>query len=125
MGDLGRLDDEGYLYLVDRDSDVIKSGADKVSTLHVESALYEHPCVAEAAVLGVPHRVLGMAVAAAVVPRAGGTGVALPQLRAFLLDRLASHELPAQLIVLDRLPRNAAGKVVKRDLLALFDRDQR
>jgi len=125
MGDLGRLDEEGYLYLVDRASDVIKSGGDKVSTLKVEAALYEHPGIAEAAVLGVPHPVLGMAVAAAVVPRVSGTGIALPQLRAFLLDRLASHELPAQVIVTGRLPRNAAGKVVKRDLLALFRRDQR
>jgi acyl-coenzyme A synthetase/AMP-(fatty) acid ligase len=66
-----------------------------------------------------------MAVAAAVVPQVSGTGIALPQLRAFLLDRLASHELPAQVIVTGRLPRNAAGKVVKRDLLALFHRDQR
>jgi long-chain acyl-CoA synthetase len=125
MGDLGRLDEEGYLYLVDRASDVIKSGGDKVSTLKVEAALYEHPGIAEAAVLGVPHPVLGMAVAAAVVPQVSGTGIALPQLRAFLLDRLASHELPAQVILADRLPRNAAGKVVKRDLLALFHRDQR
>src|SRR6266545_2464157 len=70
MGDLGHLDEEGYLFLVDRDGDVITSGGLKVSTLQVEAALYEHPAVAEAAVLGVPHPVLGSAVAAAVVPRA-------------------------------------------------------
>ena len=69
MGDLGYLDADGYLYLVDRDSDVVKSGAYKVSTLHVEAALHEHPAVADAAVLGLPHPVMGATVAAAVVLR--------------------------------------------------------
>ncbi|MEV0969393.1 class I adenylate-forming enzyme family protein [Microtetraspora glauca] len=72
MGDLGYIDDDGYLYLVDRESDVIKSGAFKVSTLKVEEALHAHPAVREAAVYGVPHPVLGTAVAAAVVVRAPG-----------------------------------------------------
>ncbi|KAB8194432.1 AMP-binding protein [Nonomuraea phyllanthi] len=113
MGDLGYLDDDGYLYLVDRDSDVIKSGAFKVSTLQVEAALHEHPAVADAAVFGVPHPVMGMAVAAAVV--AGGP-LALRDVRAFLAPRLAAHELPTVLLTLDALPRNAAGKVIKREL---------
>ncbi|WP_431906795.1 AMP-binding protein [Nonomuraea jabiensis] len=113
MGDLGRLDDEGYLYLVDRESDVIKSGAFKVSTIQVESALHEHPAVADASVFGVPHPVMGTAVAAAVV----ATGpLALSDVRAFLSTRLAGHELPTVLLTLDALPRNAAGKVIKREL---------
>ncbi|MET9242919.1 AMP-binding protein [Nonomuraea sp. NPDC003709] len=113
MGDLGRLDDEGYLYLVDRESDVIKSGAFKVSTIQVESALHEHPAVADASVFGVPHPVMGTAVAAAVV----ATGpLALSDVRAFLGTRLAGHELPTVLLILDALPRNAAGKVIKREL---------
>ncbi|MFI7638052.1 class I adenylate-forming enzyme family protein [Nonomuraea sp. NPDC049400] len=113
MGDLGHLDDEGYLYLVDRESDVIKSGAFKVSTLQVESALHEHPAVADASVFGVPHPVMGMAVAAAVVAR---EPLALSDVRAFLSPRLAGHELPSVLLNLDALPRNAAGKVIKREL---------
>ncbi|WP_433444172.1 class I adenylate-forming enzyme family protein [Nonomuraea sp. CA-141351] len=113
MGDLGYLDDEGYLYLVDRESDVIKSGAFKVSTLQVESALHEHPAVADASVFGVPHPVMGMAVAAAVV---AGEPLALSDVRAFLSHRLAGHELPSLLLNLDALPRNAAGKVIKREL---------
>ncbi|MFI6738255.1 AMP-binding protein [Nonomuraea sp. NPDC050451] len=113
MGDLGRLDDEGYLYLVDRESDVIKSGAFKVSTIQVESALHEHPAVADASVFGVPHPVMGMAVAAAVVATAPLT---LSDVRAFLSTRLAGHELPTALLTLDALPRNAAGKVIKREL---------
>jgi long-chain acyl-CoA synthetase len=122
MGDIGRLDGEGYLYLVDRDQDVIKSGAWKVSTVQVEAALHEHPAVVEAAVVGVPHPVLGQVVGAAVVSRAAPS---LAELRSFLRTRLADHELPVRLVRLDRLPRNPAGKVVKRELVASLARDQK
>jgi acyl-CoA synthetase (AMP-forming)/AMP-acid ligase II len=111
MGDLGYLDGDGYLYLVDRESDVIKSGAYKVSTLHVEDAVYEHPRVTEAAAFGVPHATLGKAVAVAVVG-----SVTHEDLRIFLKDRLAPHEQPVRLVTLDALPRNAGGKVDKRAL---------
>ncbi|MGW0590438.1 class I adenylate-forming enzyme family protein [Streptosporangium sp. NPDC002607] len=119
MGDIGRLDAEGYLHLVDRESDVVKSGAFKVSTLQVEAALHEHEAVAEAAVLGVPHPVLGSVLAAAVVLRSAGTSGG--DLRAFLMDRLAGHELPERVLVVDTLPRNQSGKVVKRELRGLFE----
>ncbi|MDR8412887.1 AMP-binding protein [Nonomuraea sp. 3-1Str] len=118
MGDLGYLDEEGYLYLVDRESDVIKSGAVKVSTLQVEAALHEHPAVSEAAVFGVPHPVMGMAVAAAVVSH---EPVTLAGLRAFLSERLAQHELPTRLLCVDSLPRNTAGKVIKRELRGMAE----
>ncbi|MFG3709004.1 AMP-binding protein [Micromonospora sp. NPDC047670] len=123
MGDVGRIDADGYLYLTDRHQDVIKTGAFKVSTIEVEAALHEHPLIAEAAVVGVPHPVLGSAVAAAVVPRppAGRDGLSLPVLRGFLADRLADYQLPARLLLLDRLPRNEGGKVLKRQLTDLFD----
>jgi acyl-CoA synthetase (AMP-forming)/AMP-acid ligase II len=119
MGDLGYLDADGYLYLVDRESDVVKSGAFKVSTLQVEAALYEHPDVAEAAVFGVPHPVLGCVLAAAVVPRAGHelTPVGV---RAFLSGRVARHEVPERVAVLDALPKNESGKVLKRQLPVLI-----
>ncbi|SDG15907.1 Acyl-CoA synthetase (AMP-forming)/AMP-acid ligase II [Sinosporangium album] len=116
MGDLGYVDDEGYLYLVDRDSDVIKSGAYKVSTLRVEEALYEHPGIVEAAAFGTSHPVLGTTVSAAVVSR---TPIAPEALRAFLLDRLAQHELPTRVHTIRALPRNSAGKVDKRLLRAM------
>ncbi len=119
MGDVGRLAD-GYLYLSDRDSDVVKSGAHKVSTLEVEAAIYEHPAVAEAAVLGLPHPVLGKQLAAVVVAR---SPIGLPDLRAFLAQRLADHQLPAQLLVLETLPRNESGKVSKRELATRFPTD--
>ncbi|WP_283134662.1 class I adenylate-forming enzyme family protein [Rhizohabitans arisaemae] len=112
-GDLGYLDPDGYLYLVDRESDVIKSGAFKVSTIHVEAAVHRHPDVTDAACFGIPHPVLGKAVAAAVVTR---TPMSAADLRRFLADQLAPHEVPARVIFLDALPRNDAGKVMKREL---------
>jgi acyl-CoA synthetase (AMP-forming)/AMP-acid ligase II len=116
MGDVGYLDDDGYLHLVDRESDVVKIGAFKVSTLHVEAALHEHPDITQAAVVGVPHPVLGATLLAAAVAR---TPLTLPQLRRFLSGRLPDHELPDRLILLDELPRNDAGKVRKRLLREL------
>ncbi|WP_030450821.1 class I adenylate-forming enzyme family protein [Herbidospora cretacea] len=113
MGDLGYLDEEGYLFLVDRTGDVVKSGAHKVSTLKVEEALHAHPLVVEAAAYGVPHPVLGTVVAAALVVR---EEIALADLRAFLIDRLAPHELPAKVTTMDALPRNRGGKVDKKAL---------
>jgi acyl-CoA synthetase (AMP-forming)/AMP-acid ligase II len=117
MGDLGYLDEKGYLYLVDRAGDVVKSGAFKVSTLQVEAAVHEHPEVVEAAAFGVPDPVLGSVVAVAVVVSAP---VEPKDLRAFLEGRLARHELPARIVVMDALPRNRTGKVVKRELLAML-----
>ena len=117
MGDVGYLDVDGYLYLVDRESDVIKSGAFKVSTLQVEAAIYEHPAVAEAAVLGIPHPVLGKVTAAAVVTSAP---VDAASLRTFLASRLARHELPSRLVFVAELPKNHIGKVQKHRLRDLF-----
>ncbi|MFD1503513.1 class I adenylate-forming enzyme family protein [Streptosporangium lutulentum] len=113
MGDLGFIDADGYLYLVDRESDVVKSGAYKVSTLHVEEAVYQHPAVIEAAAFGVPHPVLGTVVSVALVTEGR---LAPEELRIFLKDRLAPYELPAHVITVDALPRNAGGKVDKRAL---------
>jgi len=123
MGDVGRLDSDGYLYLSDRHQDVIKSGAFKISTLEVEAALHEHPRIAEAAVLAVPHPVLGSSVAAVLVPRPETTPdeLSLPALRGFLAGRLADYQLPARVLLVDQLPRNEGGKVLKRQLAARFD----
>lgn len=113
MGDLGHLDADGYLHLADRESDVVKSGAFKVSTLHVEEAVHQHGHVVEAAVVGVPHPVLGKQLAAVIVLRAP-----LPpeELRVFLKERLAAHEMPARFLEVESLPRNLGGKVDKRAL---------
>jgi acyl-CoA synthetase (AMP-forming)/AMP-acid ligase II len=122
MGDVGRMDADGYLYLVDRQEDVVKSGAFKISTLEVEAALYENPHIAEVAVVPLAHPVLGASVAAAIVvhPRTPAGDVTLPALRAFLSTRLADYQLPSRVLVVDQLPRNDAGKVLKRQLIADF-----
>ncbi|MFF3212971.1 AMP-binding protein [Streptomyces sp. NPDC002886] len=119
MGDVGRLDADGYLYLVDRESDVIKSGALKVSTLRIEEVLYEHPAVADAAALGLPHPVMGSVPVAVVV--AGPGGLDLDELRLFLSARLSRPELPVRILLAAGLPRNPSGKVVKHRLRPLFD----
>jgi acyl-CoA synthetase (AMP-forming)/AMP-acid ligase II/acyl carrier protein len=112
-GDLGYLDEEGYLYLVDRESDVVNSGGLKVSTLAVEAALHEHPGVAEAAAVGVPHPTMGQVVAAAVVPR---SSLRAEELREALRDSLAEHQVPQRIVTVDALPRNQGGKVLKAKL---------
>ncbi|MCX5409280.1 AMP-binding protein [Streptomyces sp. NBC_00335] len=119
MGDVGRLDPDGYLYLVDRESDVIKSGALKVSTLRIEEVLHEHPAVADAAALGLPHPVMGAVPVAVVV--AGPAGLDLDELRLFLSARLSRPELPVRILLAGDLPRNPSGKVLKHRLRPLFD----
>ncbi|GAA1972008.1 class I adenylate-forming enzyme family protein [Catenulispora subtropica] len=118
MGDVGYLDAAGYLFLVDREGDVIKSGADKVSTIAVEAALHEHPEIVQAAVLGLPDPVLGMTPVAVLVAT---RELRLAEVRAFLAARLAGHEQPSRIVHVDELPRNAGGKVVKHRLRELFD----
>lgn len=122
MGDVGRLDEDGYLYLVDRHQDIVKTGAFKVSTVEVEAVLHEHPQVADAAVVGLPHPVLGQVLGAVVVPRpdAPPGEPTLATLRRFLLDRLADYQVPAAVLLRDRLDRNEGGKALKRPLADLF-----
>jgi acyl-CoA synthetase (AMP-forming)/AMP-acid ligase II len=122
MGDVGRLDPDGYLHLTDRQEDIVKSGAFKLSTVEVETALYEHPLVAQAAVIGVAHPVLGSVLAAIVVPRpdAPPGEPSLRTLRNFLSSRLADYQLPAKVHLRDELPRNQGGKVLKRLLVEEF-----
>ena len=116
-GDLGHVDDDGYLYLDDRKKDVIISGGLNVSSLEVEDVLHEHPAVAEAAVFAVPHEVLGQDVAAAVVPRAEVTE---RDLQSFVRERLAEHKTPHRVFLVEHLPRNPSGKVVKQELRDTF-----
>ncbi len=115
-GDVGRLDDEGYLYVVDRLKDVIIRGGENVYAAEVEAVLYEHPAVAEAAIVGLPDERLGEQVGAFVRLREGSTADA-DELRRFVAERLAAFKVPSVVqIVAESLPRNAAGKVLKREL---------
>jgi len=115
-GDLAYLDEDGYLYIVGRQKEVIIRGGNNVHAIDVESALYEHPDVQEAAVAGIPHQVLGEDVAAWVVPRPGAT-VTPDELRAFAAERLSDYKVPRRITLVAELPRNATGKVIKAELV--------
>ena len=114
-GDLAYLDEDGFLYIVGRRKDVIIRGGNNVHATDVESVLYEHPAVREAAVAGVPHTVLGEDIGAWVVLVDGATPDE-DELRAFCADRLSDYKVPRVWTFLDELPRNATGKVLKREL---------
>lgn len=116
-GDLARIDADGYVYIVGRAKDVIIRGGHNVHAADVEAALLRHPDVAEAAVAGVAHPVLGEDVAAWVVPRPGAE-VDPAELVAWARQELASYKAPRRVRVVPSLPRNATGKVVKADLPA-------
>jgi len=116
-GDLGYLDADGYLFLVDRLKDVIIRGGYNVSSVEVEGVLEDHPAVAEAAVVGVPHDVLGEDVAAVVACRPGQS-VGVEELQEHCRLSLADYKVPRRIEFVDRLPRNPLGKVLKRELRA-------
>ncbi len=116
-GDLGWLDEEGYLYIVGRKKEVIIRGGNNVYATDVESVLIEHPDVVEAAVVGIPHPVLGEDVAAFVVLDRG-SALTPEDIAGFCAQRLADYKVPRRIEIVGSLPRNATGKVVKHQLVA-------
>ncbi|MFN8023759.1 MAG: class I adenylate-forming enzyme family protein [Acidimicrobiales bacterium] len=115
-GDAGKLDDEGYLYVVDRLKDVVIRGGENIYAAEVEAALYEHPDVTEAAIIGIPHPRLGEEVGAVIRVREGST-LSDDEVREHVGARLAAFKVPSRIwISTDELPRNATGKVLKRQL---------
>ncbi len=120
-GDLARLDDEGFVYIVDRKKDMLIRGGENIYCIEVEGALFEHPAVMDAAVIGLAHRTLGEE-PVAVVTLKPGAQASEQALRAFVATRLASFKVPVRIAFSDEtLPRNANGKIVKRELKAFFD----
>ena len=115
-GDIGYCDDDGRLYLVDRAKDLVIVSGFNVFPAEVEEVLAEHPAVADVGVVGVPHPQTGEAVRAYVVV-APGAAVDDDGLVAFARDRLARYKCPSSVVFVDELPRNAAGKLVRRDLV--------
>ena len=115
-GDVARIDDDGFVYIVDRAKDMVIRGGENVYSVEVESALFEHPAVADCAVIGVPHDVLGEEVGAAVVLRPGAK-VTADELARHVRERLAGFKVPTHFwFRAEPLPRNPQGKVLKRDL---------
>jgi long-chain acyl-CoA synthetase len=115
-GDVGRVDEEGFLFIVDRAKDMVIRGGENVYCVEVESVLYDHPAVMDAAVVGIPHRVLGEEVGAVVQVTAGSEATE-SELREYVAARLAAFKVPSHIeIRREPLPRNPNGKILKRDL---------
>ncbi|GAA2847233.1 acyl-CoA synthetase [Pseudonocardia halophobica] len=114
-GDLGVMDADGYLTIVDRKKDIIITGGENVASREVEDAIYEHPAVSEVAVFGVKHPEWIEAVAAAVVLREGATAEPA-EIVAHTRERLAGFKAPKYVVVVDELPKNPSGKILKREL---------
>jgi long-chain acyl-CoA synthetase len=118
-GDIGLFDDAGYLYIVDRLKDMIITGGENVYPREVEEALFTHPEVQECAVVGLPDREYGERVAAFIVPR---TGCAPDEaaLKAHLKSRLAGFKVPKEYLIVEDLPKNNAGKLLKREIRSRY-----
>jgi long-chain acyl-CoA synthetase len=112
-GDVGYVDEDGYLFLVDRKMDVIIRGGYNVYPREVEEALYSHPGILEAAVVGVPHETLGEEIAAVVVRRPGSS-VTAGELQAWCKERVAAYKYPRRIAFVDDLPKGPTGKILKR-----------
>jgi acyl-CoA synthetase (AMP-forming)/AMP-acid ligase II len=115
-GDLCRMDDEGYVYVVDRKKDMIISGGENIYSAELENAIAGHPLVAEVAVVGLPHETWGETPCAAVVPADPSRPPTHEQIAERCRARLASYKKPTRIVVVDALPRNASGKVLKQRL---------
>ena len=117
-GDIGYMDQDGYVFIVDRKKDMIISGGFNVYPQMIEQAIYEHPQVEEVLVIGIPDAYRGEAAKAFVKLRDGATDLTIEDLRLFLADKLGRHELPVALEIRPALPRTAVGKLSKKELRA-------
>ena len=119
-GDLAKLDDEGFVYIVDRAKDMVIRGGENIYSSEVENVLYAHPAVTDCALIGIPHKTLGEE-PAAVVHLAPGASASEDELRDWVRQRLAAFKVPVAVRFIDTtLPRNANGKILKKDLGVLF-----
>jgi long-chain acyl-CoA synthetase len=119
-GDIARLDEDGFCYILDRAKDMLIRGGENIYCIEVENALYEHPAVIDAAIVAIPHHTLGEA-PGAVVTLKPGTTADEDELRAFVAVRLAAFKVPVNILFsADMLPRNTNGKILKNELKRLF-----
>jgi long-chain acyl-CoA synthetase len=117
-GDVGFLDQDGFLTIVDRKKDMILSGGFNVFPRNIEEAIYEHPGVAEVTVIGVPDAYRGQSAKAFIALKPGQAPFGIEELKAFLADKLARYELPAEMEIRANLPRTPVGKLSKKELVA-------
>jgi long-chain acyl-CoA synthetase len=119
-GDLARIDEEGFCFIIDRAKDMLIRGGENIYCIEVENVLYDHPAVMDAAVVGIPHRTLGEEPGAVVTLKPGAEATE-QELRAFVAERLASFKVPVKVLFWhETLPRNANGKIMKNELKKLF-----
>jgi fatty-acyl-CoA synthase len=116
-GDLGRFDEDGYLYVVDRKKDMIKTGGENVASREVEEVLYQHPDIEEVAVIGLPDP-KWIEVVTAVVVLKQGAALTEKDVTSFAKGRLAGFKCPKKVVIIDNLPKNPSGKILKRELKA-------
>ena len=117
---MARIDEDGFLYIVDRMKDMLIRGGENIYCIEVESTLYDHPAIMDAAVVGIPHRTLGEE-PGAVVSLKPGMKATEAELQEFVRARLAAFKVPVRVIVLEEmLPRNPNGKILKSNLRKLF-----
>jgi long-chain acyl-CoA synthetase len=114
-GDMAKVDEDGYFFIVDRKKDMIIRGGYNVYPREVEEVLYEHPAVREAAVLGVPHPEWGEEVGAAVALKEGET-ITAQELRDYVKAQVASYKYPREIWFVDELPKGPTGKILKREI---------
>ncbi|RAK61384.1 long-chain fatty acid--CoA ligase [Phenylobacterium hankyongense] len=120
-GDLAKLDEEGFCFIIDRAKDMLIRGGENIYCVEVENVLYDHPAVMDAAVVGIPHRTLGEEPAAVVTLKPGAEATEA-ELRAHVAERLAAFKVPVQIRFWhETLPRNANGKILKNELKKLFE----
>ncbi|MFH1150001.1 MAG: long-chain-fatty-acid--CoA ligase [Actinomycetota bacterium] len=114
-GDLARVDEDGFIYIVDRKNDMIITGGENVYPFEVERVIYEHPAILEAAVVGMPDPKWGEAVTAAVAFKEGMSATE-EELIAFVKERIAGYKAPKRVIIMDAVPKTALGKVLRREV---------
>jgi long-chain acyl-CoA synthetase len=117
-GDIGSLDQDGFLTLFDRKKDMILSGGYNVFPRNIEEAIYEHPGVAEVTVIGVPDAYRGQSAKAFIALKPGQAPFGIDELKAFLADKLAKYEIPTEMEIRASLPRTPVGKLSKKELVA-------
>jgi len=117
-GDIGYLDQDGFLTLVDRKKDMILSGGFNVFPRNIEEAIYEHPGVAEVTVIGVPDAYRGQSAKAFIALKPGHAAFGIDELKAFLADKLAKYEMPTEMEIRASLPKTPVGKLSKKELVA-------
>ncbi|RYF97501.1 MAG: long-chain fatty acid--CoA ligase, partial [Caulobacteraceae bacterium] len=123
-GDLARVDEEGFCFIIDRAKDMLIRGGENIYCIEVENVIYDHPAVMDAAIVGIPHRTLGEEPAAVVTLKPGASATE-EEIRAHVAEHLAAFKVPVKVKFWhETLPRNANGKILKNELKKLFEEEQ-